>query len=124
MRNVFETENKFPGATGEILKSLKKLQPGQLWFRRMVEVAKRLDIEFKAPYWRSRAWAHVGFPSKKAVVVMGHQLSWINGRGFREDWAEYGFKVLAICTRTVCQMTVEDLTDQLRFALNNTEELP
>jgi hypothetical protein len=115
---LFLATDPYPGANTETRRSLSSLKPGDPTIAKIREALCILKIPFKAPYWKADAWAHIGVPDKKVVILKSQTMDTTFFRTHRDRWEKYGYTLFSVCARSFQRMSVDEVADELKDSLH------
>lgn len=117
--SIFKTEaDPWEGADSDTRKALSAYRKDHPALKRLLAALVLARIPHETPFWRPHAWAHVGLPDLKRVLVIGQSVYWIRARLFYDKWAEYKFKVAGIAINNLMNNAIPHIAEELASTIN------
>lgn len=115
--NPFQVGERFPGATALIRRALSQSNFESVQCKRILAACQALKLKTVSPFYDAEHWAHIGIPSKKAVIFVASCSARERIDVKREGWAKAGYNMLAVTYTGVDRLLDVDLVRHLGAAL-------
>jgi hypothetical protein len=84
---------------------------------RIKKMLGALAVKYESPVWRETCWAHFGLTHKNIVILVQGNRDFNREGKFRDSWAKYGWKLMAISERSLERLTDEQMAEQFLAAV-------
>ncbi len=114
---AFQIKNPPVGLTDSTRRALGQLNVGTEPVLRLVAACRKLKLAVESPVYKSDCVAHLGLPKLMVAIYVRDFFETSRLSRERNAWERHGWKMLAIQTRHLANMTDEQIVGQLREAM-------
>ena len=117
MANIFEGEDKYPGVTGYLRRSISNAHLDEPHIEKLKQAVRLLRLEPESPSYKQAnpkkntpdVWCHVGIPERKVAIFVADNKKVIRITGIRENWKMHGWSCLLITKENAEGLSLESI---------------